>query len=274
MIYGNELKKTLKDEKNIVNKMYLNEILLQYRKYVDALSINPDDKSYPEIIAKAMTEFTSQLDSHKYSYNKPTKTGFKKSSSILSSNYIDDYLNSIIKRQKILNNKGISWGKQSFTMNMNFNPNRFSNLEKELNFTYKDSPHFYQLTQKLDLQFRIHGKKNFSKHCVSLPLTVFFIYKKLHSDDMIRIEYFAKKAKQTFSKSKIIVICENLDVNFKHEDLFSYTDIIFVLRKRKSPKRLGVVHADVIKTINDNIEHYLYDNIVSNNYVENVGYIK
>jgi len=191
----------------------------------------------------------------------------------MSSLYIDDFINSVIRRQKILKNKGVNWGKQSFSINLKIKPRSFSDMERNINFTYKDSPNFLQLTQKLDVQFRAAGRKNFSKYTIYLPLVVFVIHKKLHADEMIRLNYFAQKAEESFNKSKMIIICETLDVNFNYDDLSSCIDFIFVLRKKKSAKRNGIIHPDVIKAICDKVEQFLYKNLDNEPDLEKTGYL-
>lgn len=275
MIYGNDLKKLIKEEKNIINRMYLNEILLQYRKLEEVFNQEADDyDSYYDSLAAAMTSFTDYLESKRYNYNRTSKIGLKKSSPVLSSSYLDDLLSTIVKRQSILTNKGVEWGKQPFSMDLMFAPESFCAMEKDPNFCCKDSPYFNQISQKIDLQVRATGRKKLSKITVTLPLLIFIVHKKLHSEDMIRIEYYARKAKETFSKSKLIVICETLDVNFSEESLDPSIDVIFILRKRKAMRRNGTIHADVIKALSERINSYLYEQTDEENNYKDTGIIE
>ncbi len=273
MYYRNELQRILKDEKNIVNRMYLNEISLQLRKLEKALAKSPREEDYFTEVAAAMSNFSQQLEISKYQYNRSTKNGFRKNSNILSAIYIDDYIDSLFGSQKILKNKGVVWGRQSFSMNLQFNPYNLSVMDKELSFDYRLSPSFLQLTQKIDFQFRISGKKNFEKFEVTLPLIVFYTFKNLLETDLINIEHYAEKAKKSLGKSRIIIVCESLDPNIVPELKSPYIDTVFILRKQRIGGTQNEISADVLKAIYDKIEEYLYKGESELEQFEKIGYI-
>ncbi|MBW6516239.1 MAG: hypothetical protein K0B81_06460 [Candidatus Cloacimonetes bacterium] len=273
MYYRNELLRILKDEKNIVNRMYMNEISLQLRKLEKALAKSPEEKDFFSEVAYAMNNFSQQLDNPKYQYNRSTKNGFRKNSAILSSSYIDDYIESIFVNQKILRNKGVVWGKQSFSMNVQFDPYNLSMMEKDLRFDFKESPQFLQLTQKIDFQFRIFGKKTFEKYEVVLPLIVFHSFKNLYETDLINIEHYADKAKKSLGKSRTIIICESIDPNILPDVKCPYIDTVFILRKQKISSKQKDISADVLQAIYEKIDEYLYKGEKEIEQFERIGYI-
>ena len=273
MHYRNELQKMLKDEKNIVNRMYLNEISLQHRKLEKALTRSPKESGFFDEVAATMTNFSQQLDNPKYQYNRSTKNGFRKTSPILSSSYLDDFIDSLFAEQKILKNKGVVWGKQSFSMNLQFDPYNLSMMEKDLRFDYKESPHFLQLTQKIDLQFRVYGKKTFEKFELVLPMLVFHSFKNLYETDLIMIEHYAEKAKKSLGKSRNIIICESIDPNILPDVKCPYIDTVFILRKQKISNQQNDISADVLKAIYDKIIQYLYQGEKEIEQFERLGYI-
>jgi len=255
MFYRDELNRLLKDEKNIVNRMYINEIDLQLRKYEAVLRKSAADSNYYQAIAEALTVFTSHLENPKYHYNKTTKNGFKRYSPLLSSLYIDDFISSLLKQHDIIKHKGVSWGRKSFTMDFRLAPKSFDTMEKELSFSSKMSPVFLQLVQTLDTQFRLTGKKLFQKCQLTLPLITFNIYK-------------------NFKNSKMVVICETIDPNISFDFKQSAIDVVFILRQQKTQKKLNFVHADVIRSINEHIKEYLYDCPDDNVIYEKTGILK
>ncbi len=259
MFYRDELTKLLKDEKNLVNRMYLNEILLQLKRYESALANESDSDRYFEKIADAMTSFTTHLENPKYKYNKITQNGFKRSSPILSAIYLDDFIESIMRRQKIIKNRGVVWGKQPFSMNMRYKFTSFNDIEKDLTFEQKKSHYVLQLSQKLDFQYRVAGKRAFSKHEVTLPLITIYTYKNLVEEELIRIGYYAEKAKKTLEKAKTIVICETIDGNFDIDAKCHHIDTIYVLRKQRLQKKQNIIHSNVIKVMYEDLVHYLYN---------------
>jgi len=258
MFYRDELMKMLKEEKNLVNRMYLNEIALQLRKYEAALAASPDSEGYFNRIADAMTVFTNHLDNPKYKYNKNTQNGFKRGVSILSSLYIDDFIDTVMNRQKIIKNKGVCWGRQSFTMNMRYDFRTFSEIEKELIFDFKKSPTALQLTQMLDFQYRVSGKKTFSKYEIVLPLITIYTCKNLVEEELIRIGFYAEKAKLALEKAKTIIICETIDSNFNTDAKCHFIDAIYILRKQRLQKKQDIIYYDVIKSLYEDLMYTIY----------------
>lgn len=273
MHYRNELQRLLKDEKNIVNRMYLNEISIQLRKLEKELLRSPDQENYFLHVAEELSNFTKHLDNPKYVYNRSTKNGFRKTSAILSSIYLDDLLDSLFRRQKILKNKGVVWGRQSFSMNLLFNPYNLSVMEKDMRFDYKVSPPFLQLTQKVDLQFRITGKRLFEKYEITFPFLVFHTFKHLYEEDLIRIEHYADRAIKSLSKSRTIIICESIDPSIVPDVKCSYIDMVFVLRKQKINSKQNKISAEVLQTLYEKINEYLYQGENELEMYEKVGFI-
>lgn len=274
MYYRKELQRILKDEKSIVNRMYMNEILLQVRKLEKELNRSPESEDYFTAVAREMTNFTRHLDNPKYQYNRTTKNGFRKNSAILSASYLDDYLMSLFAHQKILKNKGVVWGKQSFTMNLLFNPYNLSRMEKDLCFDFKQSPILLQLTQKIDFQFRVTGKRNFQKQETTLPLIIFYTFKNLYEEDLINIEHYTGKAKQSLNKSKTILICEAIDPTIVNDINSSLIDIVFILRKQKiTSKTKNEISSEVLQAVYNKINEYLYQGEKELEIYEKAGYI-
>jgi hypothetical protein len=272
MYYRNELQRILKDEKNIVNRMYMNEISLQLRKLEKSLAKSPEEEDYFPVVAATTTNFTKHLENPKYQYNRNTKNGFRKNSVILSALYLDDLINSLFANQKILSNKGVVWGRQSFSMNLTFNPYNLSIMEKDLCFDYKQSPTLLQLTQKIDFQFRVSGRKTYQKFEITFPLLIFHTCKNLYDEDLIKIEHYANKAHGSLNKSRTFVICESIDPNVLPEVKCSYIDTLFILRKQKVGGN-NEISAEVLRAIYDKINEYLYLGESEIELFERTGYI-
>ncbi len=262
MNYGTDLYRILKEEKNLINRMYLNEIVLQYRKFDAALKkVKSTEHDTYEQLAQAMTCLITQLESSKYHYNKSSKSGFKKNSPIFWPTYLEDMLCTVVKRQKILANRGVFWGKHPFSMNIGVKPKSFVDMEKDLCFNYQDSPPFMQISQQIDIQLRATGKKVLSKFNLVLPLVILSVHKKLGIDQLIRDHYYSVKAKETFGLSKYFVICESIDSNVHYDEINPEIDLLFVLKRKKSSRKGGSIHAEVLKAISDNLNESLHDTL-------------
>lgn len=229
MFYNDILDKLMKEETNPVNKMYLQEVKIKWQHILKA--ITSSDGSNKAIVEK-LNNFRDAINNKKYKFNKVNSKGFIKNSPLFSVNYINDLISVIINRHKIINNKGIFWGYDGFNMDHHFSPNSFFSLEKDIHFEQSISPKVMMLGQKIDLNYRISGKRNFAKYTSLLPLIVFHTYKHLKEDDMLYLSYLAKLANNSFNRSKSIIVTEKMDKDFSPVLTKSNIDHICILTKK------------------------------------------
>jgi hypothetical protein len=105
---------------------------------------------------------------------------------------------------------GMSWGFNSFSYDFNlsgFSPQR-SSLSPEI---FKlQTPPVLSLTQKIDLQYRISGKRNFTKTEIVMPYLLFFAYKSPRTEHLFMIEHYARIAADISRAVKVFIVCETL----------------------------------------------------------------
>ena len=251
MFYNEILKKTLEKETNPVNKMYLHEINIKWQKILKAIENYKD--SNKEII-DMFNIFRKAINEKKYKFNKLNAKGFTVESPIFSIDYINDLMSIIIKRQDIINHAGIFWGCERFNIHYSFSPKSFNSLEKTLSFNQLSSPEVLFLGQKIDLQYRVLGKRNFEKYKSILPLIVFKMYKILRSEEMLYLDHIAELSKNSFNGSKMIVIAEKLEKGFIPDIALTNIDYICVLTKENEDKILFEVVNELEKIICDIIK--------------------
>jgi len=254
MYYNENLEKIVIDRKNPVNRMYLHEILLKWKNF-EKMAENPMETSNEDLV-KALNEFIRAVSNKKYKFNSSSKNGFKPGSHIYSARYLDDLITVLIQRTKIFDNIGISWGYQSFSANLKFNPSNLCTMSNNPMFEFDHSAKVLALAQKLDFQFRISGKRRFNKHLLVYPLITFYTFKNLTEDDFITIEYYATQAKTTFEKSRSIIITETMDNNFKPDLQSSPFDAIFILRKQYRAASMNDIQLDVVNSLEKRIRMY------------------
>jgi len=273
MRYRNELEKLLKDEKNIVNRMYLNEIAIQLKKLEAVIAKPIDEDGYFDTLATMLNNFTKQFENPKYQYNKTTKNGFNPDSQIMSSIYLDDLIDVFMNDQPILKSKGMKWDNQPFSMNLNFNPHNLEDSKQDLTFDSKLSPTLLQLTQKIDLQFRVVGKRVFQRAEVILPIIIFQTCKNFTEEDFLRINYYSGQAKKSLKKSRTIIVCETIDKEVTSEIKGSYIDSLFVLRKQVSNRSLKEISSSILKDLYSRVNDYLYEDDCEVEKIIEKGYI-
>lgn len=255
MYYDEILESILKDLKNPVNSMYLHEIKIKWKNFQK--KTKDPHKVSNEILTGSLNEFINALSNKKYKYNSSTKNGFKPDSPIFSARYLDELLTILVKRTKIIDNIGITWGYQSFSTNLKFNPQNLYVMGENPLFEQIYSKEILHLAQRMDFQFRITGKRIFKKFQIILPLLLFYTFKNLTEKDFITIEYYTKMAKSTFEKSKAIIITETLDDDFVPDLGNSPLDAIFILRKQFNSELGNEISLDVVNLLEEKIKEYL-----------------
>ncbi len=261
MFYGKCLDSLMKDKKNPVNSMYLHEINIKWQN-VEKSSQGDDDDSL-ESLVNSINEFINALSNRKYKFNNSTKNGFKGDSPLFSGLYLDDLISFLIKKTGVLEQKGLSWGIQTFDTGMRYNSILRDNKDSEL-FHKEESSEILSLVQQFDIQMRIHGKRNFEKHLVNLPLITFYTYNTLYEDDFIKTEYFANLARQSFQRAKAVIVCESLADGYNPILKGSAIDSIFILRKGYQSKALDHIDIGVVEELLAKIQIYLMGRVIHN----------
>ncbi len=254
MYYREGLDTLVNNRDNPVNRMYLHEIMLKWKNFEKKAEAGNELSN--ESLVKALNNFISSISNKKFKYNNSTKNGFHPDSPIYSAHYLDDLLTVLVKRTKIFENIGISWGYQSFSSKLKFNPTNLCTMSEYPMFEFSSSPQVLHLAQKIDFQFRITGKRRFNKHQLVFPLILFFTFKNLTEKEYITIEYYTEQAKSTFEKSKAIIVTETIDDKFKPDLSNSWFDAIFVLRKQYSSDKRRDIQIDVVNKLEKKIRSY------------------
>ncbi len=170
-----------------------------------------------------------------------------------------------MKRQSIINHTGIFWGCGNFNMNYVFSPTSFNTLAKNLHFKQSISPEVLLLCQKIDLHYRVSGKRNFEKHTSIFPLIVFHTFKILGNENMLFLDHLAGLSKNAFSKSRAIILTEKLEKGFIPDLVPTNIDHLCVLTKENNNKISIEVVNELEKLLNEILieEHTVSRNILN-----------
>ena len=231
MFYDEIIQRMIREEKNPINKMYLNEINMHSRKFSEVLNKKMDFNEHIKEIATAMTDFSATLTQPKYEYSKVNNSGFKSTSKLFEPYYIYDLLTKIIESTGVLENSSMKWGIKTFSTDQKFHFRKLYNKDKDYVFTFRKSEPVLSLVQPVDYQIRALHRRQFSKYIISVPIILFDVRKVLTVDDAIKFNHLATQAFEMNKVSKAIIIAENLDRGFYYNLDNSYIDKIFVLRK-------------------------------------------
>lgn len=265
MFYGEILDMLLETEKNPVNKMYINELSIKWKKVEQSAAAKTQSN---DSLVKALNDFTKQLNNRKYKAGTSSTKGFDEESPLFAPRYLDDLISVFMQRRSVLQHLGIKWGRQSFSAINGLNPINICSIQDEPNFIIEDSPEFLMLSQKIDFQFRISGKRRFNKYLLNLPLLVFHTYRVLTLGDVIQVEYYANMAKKTFTKAKIIIVAEMIDKTLMPDVKALPIDTVFVLRKQNNSDPLEPIALDVVNLLDEKITDLLIDKDIADSFKE------
>jgi hypothetical protein len=157
----------------------------------------------------------------------------------------------MITKQSILENQGITWGFHSFSEGLKLQPKSLISMQEKLNPEIAESAELLQLSLQLDLQLRITGKRRFFKQTLFLPLLVFQTFGEFNYDDFIKANHHARKAKDAFERSNMIIVTETLAPGFSPDLRDSSVDSIFILKQK------GKISIDILNLLDKKISKVL-----------------
>ena len=88
MIYGEKLRQCLKNETNAINKMYLNDLFINWDKVENAVNKATDSKI--AILTNAISEYTKYITIPRFKYTPTRKCGFIEDHDVFKPYYLQD----------------------------------------------------------------------------------------------------------------------------------------------------------------------------------------
>jgi len=273
MFFTKKIYEIEKRESNPVNKMYLHELMLKLKSFEKLQEEEFGEDKYKRI-SEILNQFIMALSNRKYRYNSQSNNGFRKDSHIFSSIYLDDIIYLLLKKEKILKNPGIIFDKRPFDFNIRFNPDNLMDIYKENMLRFEKNIPMLQISQEIEIQYRVSGKRKYFKNNVTLPIMIFVSNKNLTRTLFNNAVITAKRAKQCFAKSKLIIVCETLDHGFYPSLKDTDIDSIFILRKQFSSMSSKPIDPEILKQLDERIHHLLLDVKPNINQLIKTGIIK
>ena len=258
MYFTDILQRAMKGEKNAINRMYLNEINIKWRKVEQAAEDIRKNGGKLDALIGAFDEFVHDLQNPKYHQSAKNKGGFRSNADIFSSVWIDDLMN-VLMDQFQFKQSGVKWGYQRYSTHFKFYQKRLLLDDRQPTIESSESPKFLMLGQQIDLQFRLAGRRNFTKYELNLPILVLHTFSSFGEEDFIRSDYYARLAKQTFEMGKTLVVCESLQNGFYPDVSDSDIDAVFVLRKHDKKTQQSGLSVEVVRHLDRRIRDMLFE---------------
>ncbi|MCD4828659.1 MAG: hypothetical protein K8R90_04410 [Candidatus Cloacimonetes bacterium] len=248
----------MKGEKNAINRMYLNQINIKWRKVEQAAGDFRASADKLDALIDALDEFAHDLQNPKYRQSAKDKGGFCSDAELFSGSYIDDLLQVLVGQYK-LPQSGVHWGYQVYSTGFEFAQKRLLLDNRQPFIQSGESPRLLMLGQQIDLQFRLAGRRNFTKYQINLPILVFHTFHSFDENDFIRVNHYAHLAKQIFAMSKTLVVTETLAGSYYPDIGGSSVDGVFVLRKADKKSQQHGLSTEVVKRLDRKIRDMLLE---------------
>ena len=217
MQYGDKLKAALKAEQNPINKMYLNELVLNWKKVETAFQT----KSEAPIISivTAVSEYTKHLSNPKFSQQKEKGIGFPEEHDIFKCLYLDDIVERLLEEVGIKTTTskkgnvtgGIYLKHRAFSTALRLENNTLHNQKHSPTLDFQTSEKYLHLGLEFDMQYKIVDKKNLAKTKLNIPLIVFYIEKCFTESSFREIEQLKKDTVALNPSALLFCITESVD---------------------------------------------------------------
>jgi len=254
MYYSKILTDLKKQERNPVNKMYLGEIALKWKPFQ---KLTEEPSSGNKELADALSKFLGSLHNRKFLFNKLRGTGFNEDSPLFSASYINDLISTLMSRQPIMSEPGIVWDFQSLNYRLALKGSNPVEITRSPQISSQKTPPVLSLTLNLDYQYRVSGKRNFTKKTFNLPFLLFFVIKNLTPLDLFNIEHYALQVKSTCHIAQTFVICETLEkcieCNFQEIPVKVFA---LHLESKKNRNQISVSMVNRLETAIKNVLYY------------------
>jgi hypothetical protein len=211
MIYGDKLRQCLKTEQNPINKMYLNDLLINWEK-VEA-SIEETKDSPITTMVSAISGYTKYLTTPKFKYNVNKKCGFIDDHDVFKIYYLYDIVERLLFEAGIRETiKGLKIKHRPFCKGFQLQYNSFDvhTQKPYLEMSYSGSK-YLSVGLEFDYQYRLVDRKVFNKTKIFVPLIIFFIEKHFNEKHFDEIEQLKKDMLILNPTTKLFCITESVD---------------------------------------------------------------
>ena len=276
MLYGEKLKHHLKTEKNPINKMYLNELIINWNKVEVALQETND--SPISAMVSAISTYTKYLYTPKFKYSSVKKCGFSDDHDVFKVHYLYDIIEKILNQVGVRDEKkGMFIDYTTFHTGLSLERDTFKKQCVDPNLDIHSSSKYFYVGIELDVQYRLATqKKAMSKAKINIPLIVFYIEKVFTERCFANIRELRKDMVKMNPNAKLLCITESYDK--KH--LVNYSeieDILYVVRchykndeyKDLQPQVFLALYKKIDNIINN--ENYTFDVVAQFGHVDLVN---
>ena len=228
MLYLDKITECLRTELNPINKMYLNELLLNWKKVES--TFDQDSESPITMIVNTVSEFTQYLAQPRFIWSEKKNSGFMSDHAIYQSHYLVDIIEKLLYASGIEQNSDcLKISIKPFTSAIKLENDIYRNQSNRPVLNSIQSASNLSVTLEFDAQYRLIGKRNFVKLDLCIPLMVFYIDKYYNEKSFIEIKKLQNDIKTLNSNALLFCITESVDRSYlrSYEEI---KDMLYVVR--------------------------------------------
>ncbi len=256
MIYANILKELIQEESNPVRKMYLNELILSWKKSLVHLESEYTDTTLEEFM-NSLNSHLTLLKNPKFLYHpREAENGFKANHPIFGPIFIRDLVNLMLKPTGLLINPALQIEFQSFNYNMHLKSMSFVDTLIRHQISFECSDPVYSVCMKMDLQYKPGNKKMFTKEAFNYPLMIFFVFRNFGKAEFNQVELVKQQIQSSNPNAFLSVLTETVDKNSMNV-IANHKHDLFILKKSFNNNAETGYSFDVVKALQSKIFEYI-----------------
>ena len=271
MLYKEKLTQSLKAEQNAINKMYLNELLLHWKK-VEA-TIEGDKENPLETMVSAISAYTKNLTVAKFKYSNQKKCGFHDDHDVFKPYYLYDIVDTLLNVAGVKESKfGIHVKNKAFNTGVFLETSTYENLTQKPKLELFSSGKYYNVGVEMDFNYKLVGKKYYNKSKIYIPLIVFFIEKYYTEKHFEEIKKLKSEATALNPNAMLFCLTESVDKKFiqKYAEIESQ---LYVLRANFKGDTYNDIQPQVVLSLYDKIKNFVRRECISYERVVPFGHI-
>jgi hypothetical protein len=251
--HGETIAEMLEQERDARKTMYLNEITLQYRKWKNAnLKIEGNRDVELEQKIKLYTEYRSFLFSKKFREESTFLRNRKLFETALS-----EFIYYIVKDLDIFKDKNFYLGRAEIPLNLKFDYESLYNIKNENVIKIAIQKMRLVIGRRLDLKYRIQGRKSYLSENFILPLVVVPTAMILDEWQIVTLQNQARHFKNIFPRLLFVLISEVVSSDLKVDLAPLSFDGIYVLQQQTTTMRRKDISFNVISAFLNKIQEHL-----------------
>ncbi|MCK4357436.1 MAG: Bpu10I family restriction endonuclease [Candidatus Cloacimonetes bacterium] len=250
--HGETIYELLEQEKNARKTMYLNEIIIQYKKWKNEnLKIIGNDEEELKKKIRLYSDYRSFLFSKKFR----EESTFLKNRKLFET-ALSEFIYYIVKDLKIFEDKNNYLGRAEIPMNLKFEYENLNNIKNENILNMFNQKMRLVIGRKLEIKYRIQGRRSYFSESTIFPFIVVTTAMVLDEWFIRNVQNQVRRFKAIFSQSIFIIICEVISSEFKVDLNILSLDGIYILQQQTTKMRRKEISFDVVSAFLEKIQKY------------------